>query len=78
VIDAEEIQEALELEPWLRWYLDDADETLDDTRVRFIVAQNIAIRELRAHNETIEIRVERGDLLTTCYIAEYAHERGDR
>ena len=78
MISEAEVREVLEDEPWLRWYVSDADESLDDARVRFIVAQNIAIRELRAHNEIIEIRVERGDLLTTCYVAEYAHERGDR
>jgi len=70
MIPAEEIQEALEFEPWLQWFLDAGDLTLDDVRIRFLVAQDIAVKELRSRHEVIELRIARGDLLTTAYVSD--------
>jgi hypothetical protein len=70
MITADEIREALREEPWLEWYIEDDDVTLDDARVRFVVAQRIAVRELRAHDETIEVRFSRRGLLTTAYVSD--------
>jgi hypothetical protein len=70
MIDADEIREALQEEPWLEWYIEDDDVTLDDARVRFVVAQRIAVHELRAHDETIEVRFSRRGLLTTAYVSD--------
>jgi len=70
MIPAEEIQEVLELEPWLRWYIHADDLSLDDARVRFTVCQRIAVKELRAQKETIELRVALRGLLTTAYISD--------
>jgi len=72
VISEAEVQEVLEDEPWLQWFLDAGDLTLDDARIRFIVAQDLAVKELRARHEVIEVRIARGDLLTTAYFSQRA------
>jgi hypothetical protein len=69
-ISDEEIRAALEEEPWLIFYLEDDDVTLDDARVRLTLAQAAAVRELRAHDETIEVRYVRRGLLTTAYVSD--------
>jgi hypothetical protein len=65
-----EIDEVLGLEPWLRWYVEPEDVTMDDSRVRFLLAQRRAVGELRAHKETIEIRLATRGLLTTAYVSD--------
>jgi hypothetical protein len=67
---AAEIAEVLELEPWLEWYLDPDDQDIHNARARFMVAQRVAVQELRAHNETIETRLATRGLLTTAYVSD--------
>lgn len=76
MIPDEALEELLE-EPWLAFWLEDGDEDLFGARTRFAVAQRVAVRELRAHNETIEVRMALRGMLTTCYIAEYEQEGGE-
>jgi hypothetical protein len=71
---ADEIAEVLELEPWLRWFVEPGDENINDVRVRFLIAQNIAVRELRAHGEEVEVRFSRRGLLTTSYVPDRADQ----
>jgi hypothetical protein len=67
---ADEIREVLELEPWLRWYLEPDDEDVYDARVRFAVAQRIAIRELTSADIPVATRFVRNKLLTTSYASD--------
>jgi len=66
----DEIRQELEDEPWLVFWLEDDDEDVESVRVRFMVDQAIAIRTLRAREETVEVRAMRGELLTTAYASQ--------
>jgi hypothetical protein len=67
---AAELAEVLELEPWLEWYIRDTDEDVYDARVRFAVAQRIAIRELTSADIPVATRFTRNKLLTTSYASD--------
>jgi len=71
VIPAEEIQELLD-EPWLVFWVEAGDEDLDAARIRFAIAQDLAVKELRARHQVIEVRIARGDVLMTAYFSQRA------
>ena len=64
---AAEIRSALRGEPWLEPYLEDDDESIDDARERFEVAQREAEHRLAVERVTYQTRwVKAGCLVTTC------------
>jgi hypothetical protein len=66
---AEQIREELELmgEPWAALFVREGDTSPDDARVRLVVSQSRAIRELEAAHTPAAFRFARGRLLTTSY-----------
>jgi hypothetical protein len=64
---SQEILREVREEPWLAFYLEDADEDLEDARVRFAVAQRIAVRELVHEGTPVAMRFTRNQMLTTSY-----------
>jgi hypothetical protein len=69
-MNSEEVREVLELEPWLEWFIEPEDEDVFDARVRFAVAQRIAIRELTSADIPVATRFTRNKLLTTSYASD--------
>jgi len=61
----DELDAALDLEPWLAAYLEPGDCDLEAARRRFELDQVVAVTELRRAGVVIAVRLTRGDLLTT-------------